>query len=147
MTSPLDSRPYRFDRAVLRVYPRRFRLRFWKESALAIRDYCRTAHQERGPLGPIPLWGDTLFDLGRNAPDERVTRLVERSDAVGNITYSCSCCISDVEPNWRARKICGELLVEGAPHSTHATGPLPSFTRDVESVIDHARKGPAGYRS
>jgi hypothetical protein len=131
-------------RGLLRAYPRRFQLQYREEMALVFRDCCRTAHRERGALGLVPVWGGALADLVKNAPGEHATRLIERSDAAGSVTRSCSGCYSEVEPDWRVCKVCGEPLVEGATHVTRAIGPHPSFASDVEHVIDQVRKVPPG---
>ena len=75
---------------------------------------------------------------------KNVTLLVEKPDAAARVTRSCSGCYSEVEPEWRVCKICGELLIDGATHVTRTPMPRASFALDVEHFMDHVRKVPPG---
>jgi hypothetical protein len=57
-------------RALLRLYPVRFRARFGDEMVQLFGDLLRDAHAVGRPAAPIRLWLHTLWDLAVTAPSE-----------------------------------------------------------------------------
>jgi hypothetical protein len=103
-------------RALLRVYPRRFRAGYRDDMAQVFRDCCREAYREQGRVGLMHVWGLALLDLGKSAPKKHVTQLLDGSQKAAMTSRSCSGCYSEVEPDWRICRICGTVLNEGTTH-------------------------------
>ncbi len=138
MTRSLDPRAVDLSipvyRALLHVYPRRFRLQYRDEMAILFRDSCREAYRERGSLGLVPAWGRALMDLGSNAPGECVSERIEQSRAAVPISRSCSCCYSEVASEWKVCKICGTVLNDG---TTHPSRPPHNEIDQLERLRRH----------
>jgi RNA polymerase subunit RPABC4/transcription elongation factor Spt4 len=110
-------------RALLRVYPRRFRAVYLDDMSQVFRDCCREAFREKGRVGVVHVWGLALLDLGKSAPKEHVTQSLDGSQKPAMTSRSCSGCYSEVEPDWRKCPICGTVLNEGTTHVTHRQPP------------------------
>ena len=70
MTGRRASGHERAYRALLRVYPARFRARFGDEMVQLFGDLAHDAMGDRRPMAPAQLWLHTLWDLAMTAPSE-----------------------------------------------------------------------------
>jgi hypothetical protein len=60
----------RLYRALLQLYPPRFRARFATEMTQVFRDSCHEAHRKRGGMGVMSRWAETALDLIVSVIDE-----------------------------------------------------------------------------
>jgi hypothetical protein len=61
----------RLYRALLYLYPKRFRAAYGRQMRLTFRDACRAAYARNGAGGLLALWLPTLLDLFKSALEER----------------------------------------------------------------------------
>jgi hypothetical protein len=133
MTAPHDPRAivtsYRVYRALLTIYPRRFRHAYQDEVAQLFRDCCREAQRSRGTRGLLHVWGRALLDLCANVPREHFAQLAGRREPAVEQTRSCSYCESEVEQGWTICKICGTVLNESTTHASRSRNEIDELER------------------
>ena len=61
----------RLYRALLYLYPKKFRAAYGQQMRLTFRDACRVAYRQNGAGGLLALWLPTLLDLFKSALEER----------------------------------------------------------------------------
>lgn len=61
----------RLYRALLYLYPKKFRAAYGQQMRLTFRDACRVAYRQNGAGGLLELWLPTLLDLFKSALEER----------------------------------------------------------------------------
>ncbi len=127
MAIPRDSRSVvlsdRVYRALVRVYPRRFRRQYRDDMALVFRDSCREAYRHEGVRGLIPLWGRALVDLSINVPKEVGMTLSRPGHPTTKPAQACSSCNNEVVADWRKCIYCGETLIPAVLHDAVAVRP------------------------
>jgi hypothetical protein len=62
----------RLYRALLYLYPKKFRATYGQQMRLTFRDACRGAYHRNGASGLLAIWPPTLLDLFKSALEERV---------------------------------------------------------------------------
>jgi hypothetical protein len=129
MASPAVLVSFHTYRALLFLYPRRFREEYGREMALVFRDCCRDA-QRNGAGSLRKLWRAALVDLITNAVKEHVFGRAHATPVAwgfGRMAFRCPFCSEEIVPSWRRCPYCGATMFALAGRRT--LGPPPRSTR------------------
>ncbi|MBV9279743.1 MAG: hypothetical protein JOZ41_06655 [Chloroflexi bacterium] len=143
MTTPNDPRLVAWScqvyGALLRAYPRRFRLQYRQEMALVFRDSYRQAYRQRGWPGLLSVWMGGLADLSVNAPKELTAALAEET-ALRAWGRSCSGCNNEVAPDWQRCVYCGTCLSESTTYPTRVAPVRHSLAGAINTYLEHEKR-------